>query len=62
MTTASKLRYEVKPRSAYTQTPAYPQPDSHMVVDNLKVLAVKFGTKAECELAAFQMNDSGTVG
>jgi hypothetical protein len=62
MTTTSKLRYEVKPRSAYTQTPAYPQPDSRMVVDNREAVAVKFGTKSECELAAFQMNDSGMVG
>jgi hypothetical protein len=55
--TATKLRYEVKPRPAYKQTDRH----SHMVVDNRKVQAVKFGTKAECDLIAFQMNDSGMV-
>lgn len=55
---AKKLRYEVKPRPAYKQEPGY----THMVVDNRKVQAVKFSTKAECELIAFKMNDSGTVG
>jgi hypothetical protein len=58
MTTASKLRYEVKPRPARKQEPGM----DYMVVDNRKVVAIKFGSKAECELAAFQMNDSGKVG
>lgn len=53
-----KLRYEVKPRPERRQEPGY----THMVVDNHRVVAVKFGTKAACENHAFKLNDSGMVG
>lgn len=53
-----KLRYEVMPRPEYKQEPGY----THMTVDNKKVVAVKFGTKAECDLDAYARNDGQTVG
>lgn len=54
----SKLRYEVKTRPEYKQEPGF----THMTVDNKARKAVKFGTKADCELEAYARNDGKTVG
>lgn len=54
----SKLRYEAKPRPEYKQTPGY----THMLVDNKKRVAVRFGTKGDCDLEAFARNDGQSVG
>lgn len=52
-----KLRYEVKPRPEYKQEPGF----TYMTVDNKKRVAVKFGTKGDCEVDAYDRNDGNVV-